>query len=124
MIWRTVRKVAARAKVETHVHALRAAFAVHFLEEKPGELVALQKLMGHRRLETTLVYLRRLNRRQAMETVRDLRGYGSPQNAPGLFEAFAVTEKEGFEPSFDPLALLPTAGRERAAVAPTEAGVK
>lgn len=28
--------------------------------------------MGHSRIETTLVYLRRLDRKQAMETVRDL----------------------------------------------------
>lgn len=118
VIWRIVRKVAERAGVDTHVHALRAAFAVHFLEEKPGELVALQKLMGHRRLETTLVYLRRLNRRQAMETVRDLGGYGSPQIAAKPFGSFAATEKEGFEPSSGDLVDALRPGRERAPNAP------
>ena len=73
VLWHLVREVADEAGVETHVHALRAAFAVHFLETKPGRVVALQKLMGHRRIETTLVYLRRLDRRQEMETVRDVR---------------------------------------------------
>lgn len=72
IIWHIVRNVAKSARVTTHVHALRAAFAAHFLTEKPGELIALQKLMGHARIDTTMVYLRRLDRDQAMETVRDL----------------------------------------------------
>jgi len=55
-----------------HVHSIRAAFAVRFLETHPGDLEALQPLMGHDRLETTAVYLRRLNRVRAMERVRDL----------------------------------------------------
>ena len=67
-----MRRVAARAGVTAHVHAIRAAFAVRFLESHPGDLEALQPLMGHSRLETTAVYLRRLNRVQAMERVRDL----------------------------------------------------
>jgi integrase/recombinase XerD len=71
IILRLVQEVADEAGVECHVHALRAAFATRFLESKPGELVALKDLMGHSRVETTLIYLRRLNRRQAMETVRD-----------------------------------------------------
>ena len=71
-LWHIVREVAEEAGVETHVHALRAAFAVHFLEAKPGRVVALQKLMGHKRIETTMVYLRRLDRRAEMESVRDV----------------------------------------------------
>lgn len=72
IVWRLVRSVAEAAGVTTHVHALRAAFAVHFLEQKPDQLLALRDLMGHRRVETTLVYLRRLDRQRSMETVRDL----------------------------------------------------
>ncbi len=72
IIWRLVKDVAEKAGVTTHVHALRAAFAVHFLENHDGELLALQQLMGHQRMETTLVYLRRMNRKQAMETVREM----------------------------------------------------
>jgi integrase len=72
VIWETVKRVARRAGVHAHVHAIRAAFAVRFLETHPGDLEALQPLMGHTRLETTAVYLRRLNRVKAMERVRDL----------------------------------------------------
>jgi integrase/recombinase XerC len=70
VIWRLVKEVAGKAGVTTHVHALRAAFAVEFLRQNPGQIVALQKLLGHKRIETTMIYLRRLNRMQAMETVR------------------------------------------------------
>lgn len=72
VIWRLIKDVAVKAGVSTHVHALRAAFAVMFLETYPGDVVALKNLMGHQRIETTLVYLRRYDRGQAMETVRDL----------------------------------------------------
>ncbi len=104
VIWKIVREVAGRAGVTTHVHALRAAFAVQFLRSKPGQLVALQKLMGHQRIETTMHYLRRLNRQEAMETVRDLvwpDNTGFPQRAEIQFEALPVAEKEGFEPSME-----------------------
>ena len=72
VIWETVRKVAARARVTSTVHALRAAFAVQFDEANPDQLIALKELMGHERIETTLVYLRRKNRAKAMEAVRTL----------------------------------------------------
>lgn len=131
IIWRLVRDVAARAGVDTHVHALRAAFAVHFLESNEGELVALQKLMGHKRIETTLVYLRRLDRRQAMETVRDLSwdvaGVDTgdserfPQIARESFDAFRLAEKEGFEPSLGANPLRKPEGTDRETPAPVAA---
>jgi site-specific recombinase XerD len=74
VIWETVRRVAARAKVRSQAHALRAAFAVRFDEAHPDQLLALKGLLGHARLETTLVYLRRRKKQLAMEHVRDLRG--------------------------------------------------
>ena len=77
VIWETVRRVAERAGVRGHVHAIRAAFAVHYLETHPGDLEALQALMGHTRSDTTQVYLRKLNRTKAMERVRDLE-WGTP----------------------------------------------
>jgi integrase len=81
--------------VTTHVHALRAAFAVHFLEAKPGELVALKNLMGHKRIDTTLVYLRRLNRRQGMETVRDLDWGSTGESLPEvLADAARLAQRE------------------------------
>jgi integrase/recombinase XerD len=73
VVWRLIRRVADRAGVKTTVHALRAAFAVYYLETKGEDnLFSLQQLMGHSRVETTMVYLRRLDRRRSMETVRGL----------------------------------------------------
>ena len=72
IVYDRVKRVAARAGVNAHPHAIRAAFAVHYLESHEGDLDALQKLMGHTRPETTQVYLRRQDRFKAMERVRDL----------------------------------------------------
>lgn len=91
IIWTTVKEVAARAGVDSHVHALRAAFAVQFDEAHPDRLHALKELMGHARIETTLIYLRRKNRARDMEAVRDL-SWGS------VFSSLAVKAHTGFEP--------------------------
>lgn len=72
VVWRVVRRVAARAGIDAHVHALRAAFACFYLERNPDDLLGLKELLGHRSLNTTLIYLRRLNKRAAMERVRSL----------------------------------------------------
>ncbi len=72
VIWRIVRKVADRAGVKTHVHALRAAFACFYLEESDGDIYSLQELLGHRSLETTRVYLRKVDRRRQIGKVRSL----------------------------------------------------
>ncbi len=72
-----MRRLAERAGIQAYVHAIRAAFAVHYLETHPGDIEALQALMGHSRPETTQVYLRKLNRTKAMERVRDL-DWGTP----------------------------------------------
>jgi integrase len=72
IIYWTIKRLAARAGVEATPHAIRAAFAVHFLEGHPGELEALQRLMGHSKIGTTEIYLRRLDRARAMERVKDL----------------------------------------------------
>lgn len=98
IVSRLVARVAKKAGVKTHVHALRAAFAVSFLEEMGTDhLFALQQLLGHARGETTNVYLRRLDRRRSMETVR---GFTFGLESAEVFEANDVAEKEGFEPSF------------------------
>ena len=97
IVWRLVRGVAARVGVRSHVHALRAAFAVHYLESHPGDLEALQALMGHRKLETTQIYLRKLDRERAMERVRDL-SWEVPR-----FDALAVEARSGFEPLYEAL---------------------
>ena len=79
--------------MRTNVHAFRAAFAVQFLETHVGGLEALQALMGHKRIETTQVYLRRLDREKAMDRVRDL-SWGSPR-----FESTAEEAPAGIEPA-------------------------
>ena len=71
VIWRLVKKAADRAGVDCHVHALRAAFAVSYLEAG-GDLVGLQELMGHAWIETTRIYLRKLDKQRAMEPLRAL----------------------------------------------------
>ena len=72
IIYYTIKRLAARAGVVATPHAIRAAFAVHFLEGHPGELEALQRLMGHSKIGTTEIYLRRFDRVRAMERVKDL----------------------------------------------------
>jgi site-specific recombinase XerD len=72
VIWRLVKDVAERAGVVTHVHALRAAFAVAYLEQNPGDVEALRLNLGHRQLATTQTYLRKLNAETAMARNRSL----------------------------------------------------
>jgi site-specific recombinase XerD len=99
VVWRLIKSVASDAGVKTTVHALRAAFAVFYLETKGDDhLFSLQQLMGHARVETTMVYLRRLDRRRSMETVRDL-DWGSGTASDEKLDSYALAEKEGFEPS-------------------------
>ncbi len=72
VVWRLVKKVADRAGVAVHTHALRAAFAVFYLEQNPGDIEALKDLMGHRSIQTTQIYLRKRDKEAGMERVRSL----------------------------------------------------
>jgi len=95
VIWRVVTRVAERAGVRCHVHALRAAFATFYLEQNPEQIASLQMLMGHESIATTQVYLRKLNRREAMERVRDL-SWNSAGNTAGITSETAATgERSG-----------------------------
>jgi integrase len=91
IIWRIIRRLGARAGVKVHAHALRGAFAVQFLETHPGEIEALQRLMGHSQIATTQIYLRRYDQERSMERVTDL-SWGSP------FGSLAVEARTGVEP--------------------------
>lgn len=93
IVYETVKRVAERAGVDSHVHALRAAFAVQFDEQHPGENFALKDLMGHTRIETTLVYLRRKDKARAMESNRDL-----TWGKPSVFSESPEEAHTGFEP--------------------------
>jgi integrase len=99
VIYAIVKRIAERAGVDVHPHALRAAFAVHFLESNPGDTEALQKLMGHTRMETTQVYLRRHDTFKVMERVRGL-SWGAAALQPS-----ADMPPAGFEPAFQEDAL-------------------
>lgn len=108
VIWRIVKKVAARAGVEAHVHALRAAFATFYLEQNPSDIVGLQELLGHRSIETTKVYLRKLDKQRSMEPVRGLSWAGAaadnadsngfPHVAKIDLESSLAVGAGGFEP--------------------------
>jgi len=104
-IYKLVKSVAARAGVESHVHALRAAFACRFIEAKPGDAFTLQLLLGHTDPATTQIYLRRLDKTQRMEEVRDLAWEDNDEEtesdefARNDLLVLASAEKEGFEPS-------------------------
>jgi integrase len=95
VIWEGVKRVAVRAGIRCHVHALRAAFAVQFDEAHPDQVIALKELMGHTRIETTLVYLRRKDKAKAMESVRDLswglRAPASPRSGKTLQMSVSAT---------------------------------
>jgi len=108
VIWRIIKRIAARAGVEAHVHALRAAFAVYYLERFPGDVEALKELLGHRSIATTQVYLRKLDRDNAMERVRglswdvassdDSEVHETPQTAGERFASSSAVGAGGFEP--------------------------
>jgi integrase/recombinase XerD len=109
IVWDIVKRVAARAGVKTHVHALRAEFACAYLE-RGGDLLGLQEILGHQKLDTTRIYLRKLDKQRAMEPVRGFtRGVsmldndaatGSPQIAEKRFVEEPVVGAGGFEPPF------------------------
>jgi integrase len=112
IVYDTVKRVAARAGVESHCHALRAAFAVQFDEANPGHTIALKELLGHSRIETTMVYLRRKDKQQAMETVRTL--------SWGDFPVTGGTRipPAGFEPALPANHVADTVSGEPAPVVP------
>lgn len=72
VIWRIVKRLAARAEIVAHVHALRAAFAVFYLEQPDADIQSLKDLMGHRSIATTQIYLRKRDKDAGMEPVRSL----------------------------------------------------
>lgn len=100
VVYATVKRVAARAGVNVHPHALRAAFAVQFDEQNPREIWALKELLGHARIETTLVYLRRKNKAKAMDSVRGL-------SWPSAFPPSTDAKPNEPEPAFENSGLPP-----------------
>ena len=96
VIWRLVKTIGHRVGIETHPHALRHAFSVRFLEQHPGEIEALQRLLGHSKIETTQRYWRAMERMRLMERVRDL-------SWESRFESNAEKAPSGLEPLYEAL---------------------
>lgn len=71
VIWRIVTKVADRAGVDAHTHALRAAFA-DFCLDSDMDGKTLQLLMGHKSPSTTERYTQRFDRERRMDQVSSL----------------------------------------------------
>jgi integrase len=125
VIWRLVKKVGDAAGVDVHTHALRAAFATFYLENNPNDIVGLKELMGHRSIQTTMVYLRKLDKATAMQPVRSLSwaAVGAdnavagrfPQRAGIRFGESSVVGAGGFEPPFVDDPLQHSLGTEREA---------
>ena len=110
VVYSIVKRIAARARVDAHPHSLRAAFAVQFDEQKPQHVIALKELLGHARLETTMVYLRRKDKAKAMEVVRDL--------SWAALRPFAGMPPAGFEPAFREQTVSERSDAKRAFVVP------
>ena len=102
VVWRAVKSAADRAAkaghpVDGHVHALRAAFAVFYLERNPNDIEGLRVLMGHRSIATTQVYLRYLDHSVAMERVKTLSWHSAEKTIPSPMEREAIRKRAAIE---------------------------
>jgi len=97
VIWRIAKDVEKRAGLTgVFPHALRHSFSVRFLETHPGEVEALQRMLGHARMETTARYTRAMERMRLAERNRDL-------SWDSRFDAMAGKARTGFEPVYEAL---------------------
>lgn len=79
LVYDAVVRIAQRCGVKAHAHSIRAAFAMRFLEERPGELLTLSGLMGHASVDTTAQsYVTEFAERNAAAAVIDLEYQGVP----------------------------------------------
>ena len=97
VIWRIVKDIGKRAGVpQVFPHALRHSFSVRFLEQHPGEIEALQRVLGHSRMETTQRYVRAMDQERLLNRARDM-------SWDTRLEAMALKARTGFEPVYEAL---------------------
>ena len=110
VVWLIVKRVARRCGIQSTVHSIRAAFAVHYLEMNPGRVENLQALLGHSNIETTMVYLRNANRDKQKETVRSLSWGTAPPQVPtgNMLSELAAARRDAFPTEHGDLDTDPT----------------
>lgn len=119
VIWNIVKRLAWRASIDATVHSLRAAFACFYLEQNPGDVLGAKTLLGHKSMQTTNVYLRKLDKGVQMERVRSL-DWGDntvparlAQIAGERFDTSPDLGAGGFEPPFDGSSLSDSQGTQQ-----------
>ena len=84
VVWEACHQAAQRSNIQKRVypHLIRHCFATHWLEAG-GDLLVLQKLLGHAKLEDTVKYLH-LSRRHLLGVANPLDELAVTSTAPGL----------------------------------------
>jgi integrase/recombinase XerD len=75
-IWDDCNELAKEARIEAYPHKFRATYATALLQNGM-DLKTVQKLLGHKNLESTMRYLARAQSKQVRQKVNDI--FGKPK---------------------------------------------